>query len=290
MHSLLKKLVAKVCEPYATMPQTKAILSIGSVSYGIVDDSSDIDLALYYDELPSDDQLRDAMIANGAEKLNWQLGSREDGGLIDSYTVHGVECQFAHTTLASMERDMDSILVGLDVDSPFQKALSGVMAGIPIMGSGLIGQYQARAANYPSELRLAMVKRFLNFQPLWAIESRMADRDAELWRRQALVEGAFNLLGVLAGLNRLYFSTFQFKRMGEFIDHMEFKPDLLSDRIAVVFGGNQGASQEYRSLVAEAVALVEEHLPEIDTSSVHARLNRTVHRWNPETVRAALTN
>ncbi|MEI8281511.1 MAG: hypothetical protein WCG75_03805 [Armatimonadota bacterium] len=281
---LLQKLVDKVVAPYAKMPQTRAILSIGSVSYGIVDKSSDIDIALYYDELPSDEQLTDAMIQNGAEKLNWQIGSRAEGGLIDSYMVYGVECQFAHTTLAAMDHDMDSILVDLDVDNPFQKALSGVMAGVTIMGDDLIQQYKLRASNYPEALQTAMVNRFMNFQPLWAIEDRMSVRDAELWRMQALVEGSYNLLGVLAGLNRLYYSSFQFKRMHAFVDQMQWKPQDLANRITSVFKGHPNASQEFRSLVAETVALVEQHMPTIDTTVVHTRLNREVHRWNPQTL------
>lgn len=285
---LLQKLVHTVCQPYSEMPQTRAILSIGSVSYGIVDESSDIDIALYYEELPSDEQLANAMIQNGATKLNWQLGSRDEGSLIDSYMVHGVECQFAHTTLAAMDRDMDSILVGLDVDSPFQKALSGVMAGTPIMGEPLIQQYKAKASAYPESLRIAMVHRFMNFQPLWAIEDRMSVRDAELWRMQALVDGSFNLLGVLAGLNRLYFSSFQFKRMGAFIYQMEFAPRGLVSRLATVFKGEPNASGVFRELVAETVALVEQQMPEVDTTVVHSRLNRTVHRWSPTELAAGL--
>ena len=262
------------------MPQTKAILSIGSVSYGIVDNSSDIDIALYYDELPSDEQLLKAMTQNGAAHLNWQLGSREEGGLIDSYMVHGVECQFAHTTIEAMDRDMDSILIGLDVDNPFQKALSGVMAGVPIMGEGLIQQYKVRAEQYPDALAVAMVNRFLNFQPLWAIEDRMANRDADLWRMQALVEGSYNMLGVLAGLNRLYFSCFQFKRMSAFIDQMRLKPDDFGPRIASVFKGTLNASNTFRELVAETVKLVEQYMPEIDTTVANTRINRTVPRWD----------
>ena len=286
--SLLKDLSLKVCKPYAQMPQTKAILSIGSVSYGIVDESSDIDMALYYDELPSDQELHDAMVSNGAAQLNWRIGNREDGGLIDSYMVYGVECQFAHTTLTAMKRDMDSILVGFEVASPFQKALSGVLAGAPIVGEALINEYKARAATYPAGLRKAMVEHFMNFQPLWAIEDRMSVRDAELWRMQALVDGSYNLLGVLAGLNRLYYSSFQFKRMGAFIDQMEVKPNDLCRRITLVFKGKPTAATVFRELVAETVELVEKVMPEVNTSVVHSRLNRSVHRWNAEVLATAL--
>ena len=285
---LLQRLVSQVSAPYAKLPQTKAILSIGSVSYGIVDESSDIDIALYYDELPTDEELRQAMVRNGTSEFNWQLGSREEGGIIDSYFVGGVECQFAHTTLAAMDKDMDSILIDLDVDSPFQKALSGVLTGKTLMGGDLIESYRARARDYPDPLRKAMIERFLSFQPLWAIEDRLNSRDAELWRMQALVEGSYNLLGVLAGLNRLYYSSFQFKRMGAFVAEMTIRPKDLNVRLKRMIRGEHNAAQTFRDLVAETTVLIEKHVPEVDTSAARARLNRRVHSWTTSELEAAL--
>lgn len=216
------------------------------------------------------------------------MEAAKKGASLIPYFVHGVECQFAHTTLAAMTKDMDSILVDLDVDSPFQKALSGVMAGITIFGDDLIAQYKQRASNYPEALRTAMINRFMNFQPLWAIEERMSVRDAELWRMQALVEGSYNLLGVLAGLNSLYYSSFQFKRMGAFTGEMSLRPKDLAIRLGRVYRGELNASKTFRELVAETVALIEKHMPEVDTSTAHARLNRQVHRWDSGDLAEAL--
>jgi len=280
MVSLLKQLVHKVCQPYISMPETKAVLSIGSVSYAIVDEYSDVDIAIYYDELPSEEALAQAMRTNGAENLNWCLGDREEGGIVESYYVYGVECQFAHTTLAAMERDMNSVLVDLDVATPLQKALSGVLAGEPIIGEDLIRQFKARASDYPHALRVAMVNKFFNFQPWWALEARLAVRDTKLWRSQAMMEGAQNLLGTLAGLNRLYYSTFQFKRMSAFIDHMSLKPKDLEKRLLIVIEGGTEAPLMLRELVSETGDLVEEHLPEASTVAARRALARTEHKWD----------
>jgi hypothetical protein len=51
-----------------------------------------------------------------------------------------------------------------------------------------------------------MVERHWNFFPLWYYGDAMAARDTELWRLDMLLDAAFNLLAVLAGLNRLYFA------------------------------------------------------------------------------------
>jgi hypothetical protein len=275
----LKNIVATVCEPYQAMPQTRAILSIGSVSYGHVDHYSDIDLAIYYEELPSPEQLEAAMKANGAEKLIWALGDRSEGGLIESYLVKSVECQFAHTTAEAWQKHMDSVLVDFDVDSPIQKALSGLLEGTPLFGAEFIEKYKEQARTYPEGLARAMVKRYLAFQPLWALEDRLKVRDTLLWRQQALVEGAQNILGVLAGLNHLYYTTFQFKRMGAFIDSMALKPVDLEARLTRMLSDADVGLAVYKGLVSELVALVEGNLPEADTAGARRGLAREDQKW-----------
>ena len=278
----LRNLATKVCEPYKALPQTKGILSMGSVAYGHVDHYSDIDLAIYYDELPTPEQLDIAMKTNGAEKLVWALGERNDGGIIESYLVKGVECQFAHTTAEAWQRHMDSVLVNLDVDSPIQKALSGLLEGTAIHGAEFIEKYKEQARTYPEALAQAMVKRYLNFQPLWAIQERLKVRDTLLWRQQILVEGAQNVLGVLAGLNHLYYTTFQFKRMGHFIDSMKIKPADLEAKLTRMLSDADRGPQIFKGIVADVVELIETHMPEADTSGARRGLAREDQKWTLE--------
>jgi hypothetical protein len=81
-----------------------------------------------------------------------------------------------------------------------------------------------------------------------------------------LLEAAFNLLGVLAGLNRLYFTRFQFKRTRAYISRMKLAPDRLADRLESLFRLEpESAAAELGRLVQETLALVEAELPGFDT-------------------------
>jgi len=277
--SYMRGVVARVTDPYRALPQTKAILSIGSVSYGVVDTYSDIDLALYYNELPSDEQLREAMLANGVSELKWKLGDRSSGGLIEAYLVDGIECQLAHSTLDTWHKYADTVLVDLDVKSPIQKMLSGILDGTPICGVEIVESLRERARNYPDALGKAMVEKHLSFQPIWVLEDRLSVRDATLWKQAAVVEGAQNLLAVLAGLNRLYFSTFQFKLARKFIDSMALKPDELYVRVETMLTDIRKGPGLLRDLVSETVRLIEAHMPEVDTTAVRALLGKVDSQW-----------
>jgi hypothetical protein len=69
---------------------------------------------------------------------------------------------------------------------------------------------------------------------------------------ETLVESSYNILGVLAGLNRLYFASFRFKRQRQFIKQMRIAPDSLAERIEGLFSlGYVPAVVELERLVGE---------------------------------------
>lgn len=232
---------------YATLPTLRAIFLTGSASEGVSDFYSDVDTILYYDELPSEAELVTTAEHNqGSDRR--LLAPRSDEGVIESYQVHGVECQFAHSIIASWENEMNAVLEKLEVDTPIQKALGGLLDAIP----------------------------------LWGMQGRLNPRDATIWINQILVDNSHHLLGVLAGLNHLYFSTFQFKRMRHFIDKMSIAPPNLVDRIDSVFAGDpmRGAEQ-IEALVRDTLPLIEQHLPQVDTTRVRQRIGWRQEAWQP---------
>jgi nucleotidyltransferase-like protein len=282
----LLALAKRNAQAYIANSKTKAVMVTGSVAEGLSDRYSDIDMTVYYDELPSEDELAAARLRNGGSGRAWFIGDREQGSLAEAYTVADVECQFGHATIATWERDMATVLEKLDVASPLQKALSGTLYCIPLHGAALIQRWQSQIANYPDALAQAMVQHHMQFYPLWLLHDRMATRDATLWRYQILVEAAQNLLGVLAGLNRLYFSTFQFKRMNHFVNQMRFAPRDLSARLERLFSQEPlAAALELEALVREALELVSAHMPQVDVTKVARRVGQRPQTWNAEAVR-----
>ena len=88
-----------------------------------------------------------------------------------------------------------------------------------------------------------------------------------LWRVDMLLQAAFNLLGVLAGLNRLYFARFELKRTRALISRMELAPPALADRLESLFRLEPApAAAELGRLVEETRALVAQELPDVELS------------------------
>jgi predicted nucleotidyltransferase len=242
----------------------RGALLVGSAARGDADYYSDLDLILYVDQLPAEQVLAGIRAAVGG--LNPVAKEATEHACGVEFELDGVRTEITFITVARVEMRLEQLLDRLEeIDTPVQKALLGVLEGLPLHGEELIERWQSRLRTFPEPLRRAMVERYWRFFPLWHYADAMAARDAELWRLDMLLEAAFNLLGVLAGLNRLYFSRFQLKWMRALIDQMEIAPPYLADRLESLFRLEPvPAGEELARLVEETRALVAAELPDLE--------------------------
>ena len=278
----LVTLAARVAGQYVNHTAPRAILLTGSAAEGVSDTYSDLDLITYQDQLPTDVSLAVTRSAIGATDVHVSSLAESGSMLVEQYSVHGVECQLAHCTLTSWEENMASVLDVFTPGTLAEKAIIGLQNGIALHGHEQIAQWQARAAVYPEELAPATVTHHLQFFPLWLAAERWPVRDATIFHYQMLVDTSLKLLGVLAGLNRRYFSTFQFKRLRRFAASLPLAPERLADRLDELFTLNPvSAAIELERLADETVTLVETHMPMIHTSSARKLIGMRHQPWSP---------
>jgi len=275
----LRALAREVADACIAELAPRAVLLTGSAAEGLSDRRSDLDVIVYHDALPPEAAIDVVRERLGGGELS-VLGPWDGESYAQSYPLRGVECQVGHTTVAQMERELDQVLVELDVDSPLQKAFDGVVLGMPLHGEDLLLAWKARLAEYPDPLRRAMVERHLRIPPMWVADDRMASRDATIFRHQMLVQAALNLLAVLAGLNRVYFSSFQFKRMHAFAARLPLAPPNVADRLERLFENPHRAGPGLEALLVETLALVERELPDLDTTPARRWVGQRPEPWD----------
>lgn len=238
---------------------------VGSAGRGDADFFSDVDLLLYVDELPPEEIFAELRAeVGGANPL--RKSERTEHFCSEEFDVGGIRTEVSFMTTTRVEWRLDELLGRrAELDSPVQKVLAGLLEGLPLHGDDLVERWRARLSAYPEPLRRAMVERYWSFFPLWYYADAIAARDAELWRIDVLIESAFNLLGVLAGLNGLYYSRFELKRMRALIGKMQFAPARLADRLESLFRLEpEVAAAELGRLVEETRALVVSELPDVE--------------------------
>jgi hypothetical protein len=172
------------------------------------------------------------------------------------------------------------VLERWNADTPLHKAMSGTLECVAVHGDETIERWKARIRDFPDGLARAMVERWLKFFPVWYVQDALDTRDATLWHFQIRTETAYNLIGVLAGLNRLYFTTFQFKKMRRFLDQMAIKPERMTDRLEDLFRQPPpAAAASLEALVRDVLALVAREMPEFDISASTRRIGGRRPRW-----------
>ncbi len=269
----LRALADRVAGALVAATAPRAVLLAGSAGEGTADRLSDLDLMVYYERLPDPAAFRAVLAGLGAEQVA-PIGPETQEFFADSYLLDGVEVQTGGTAVAEVERALDRVLSATDPGEPRTKVVMGLLHGRPLHGPDLVARWRGRAA-YPDALAVAMVARHLRVFPLWQVREQLAARDAVLFEVQSLLDGAFQVLGALSGLNRVYFTTFQFKRMRQHVSVFRSAPPRLAERLESLFQPDRArAAEELRSLVEETVALVEAAMPEVDTSAVRRSLPR----------------
>jgi predicted nucleotidyltransferase len=249
----------------AARTDLRATLLAGSVAQGTADEHSDIDLLNYFDELPDQETFDQVLREAGGERIG-DLGDPGPEGFAVRYRFDGVEIQTGGQLIASLESRLERIEAG-DVDWITAKVAMGLQEGSSLHGDRLIREWQSRA-RYSESLRRREVEANLGWFPIWALDQHLASRDAELFRRQMLLEGAFKVVAVLSAVNRLYFTTFQFKRAAAHVDRMTVKPDRLADRLdRVANAPPTEAADALRTLVDETKAIVRNELPDVDVNA-----------------------
>lgn len=268
-------LAVRITDALERHTTTQAVLLVGSTASDDADELSDLDLIAYHDELPDERAIAAVRHALGDPPAESIGGSRDDGGFAETWRIDGVECQIAFHTIAKQEHNLAVVLEKHDPTTPLHKMMSGLLEGVSLCGSDTVEVWKSRAASYPDALARAVVEHHLRFFPLWYAGERVVRSDALLWHYQERVEALQNLLGVLAGLNRRYYSTFQFKRMRRFIASMEHVPTALAERLERVLTAEPiPAGAELESLVRDTLALVDAHMPEVSTERARRFLGR----------------
>ncbi|HEY7207479.1 MAG TPA: nucleotidyltransferase domain-containing protein [Gaiellaceae bacterium] len=257
----MRELARRVVDAALDLGPLRAALLVGSAARGDADFYSDLDLLLFVDELPPPgrlDALREAVGGTNPVQI--------DGDKLVQFDVDGIATQVGYTTVAEQEEHLDRLLDRCEeIGSPYQKLLVGVLEGLALHGDDLVEGWRARAAAYPEPLRRAAIEHHWHFFPLWHYGDALAARDAELWRLDMLLEAAFNLLGVLAALNRVYFTRFQLKHTRSLVAKLTLAPPQLADRLERLFRlPAEEAATELGRLVVETRELVAAELPDLD--------------------------
>jgi|GEM_PF-1882273 len=271
--TLRRAIAQRVADAHERLwPGAITAMVFGSTVDGAADSRSDVDMSIVFEQLPAEAALAAACGSAGGGAWVWQNGNLHEEGLAVGFDLEGIEVQIAYTDLRTLQRDLDELLVEHKPDTLNHKIAEGLLKAQPLIGPERLAAWCAQVAAFPPALGDAMMRHYLAEPTPWKWFGLLLHRDAQLWSRELLVQACYRLFGVLAGLNRCYFTTFQFKRVRRFAAQLAIAPTQLVERIeALLVAPLPGAFSALYTLDGEVLALLAAHAPQIDLSAAQER-------------------
>jgi hypothetical protein len=253
----------------ALPPTVEEVVLTGSVSRGVADDVSDIEMLIVTeDELGLADCLELAAACGLTGLGSWGSqgeATKRVSGYRDSVPVELIWWSGAHAASS--------------IDAVFEGAVSAtadaVANGVALRSSGLLAHWQERLRHYPDELATARIEdAALTWGGFAAAGLLTLVRPGErLALVERMVDDASRVVRIVFALNRVWQPTL--KRVADRVDPLSRKPDRVAERIeeALTEPEPRRALLQMTELQADTVALAPDG-PNIDRARTWLREGR----------------
>ena len=245
----LRSIARKVAD--ALPPSAKEVVVTGSVSRGVADDISDIEMLI----VTSDELDQGVCFSLAAASGLTELGTWGEQGLptkrVSGY-CDGVPVELIWWSRAHAETAIDAIFKG-----GLATTGDAIANGLALRTSGLLARWQERLRHYPAGLARAQIEEAALTWGGFAAAGlltllRPGDRLALLER---MLDDASRVVRIVFALNRVWQPTH--KRLADRVATLERKPERLAERIEEAFAepDSQLALLLLTDLQAETVAI-----------------------------------
>lgn len=263
---LRKELAWRISQSFAKNPKAKVVMIAGSVGRGQADAYSDIEIDVYWSHPPSEEERRVAIEDSGASLLS--LYPFEQDEWSEEAEIARVRVQTSTFLVVTMEGYLSEVIEHYSTNSLAQIRIAAVQQGVPVVGVEMVEKWRDKAARYPVQLSLAMVKENLDLAGLLAAAHMLAERNDFIAYYKVVDKIVERILGILLGLNQLYLPNPSFKWVENLVNQMVLcSPNNLLSRLQRIYKGSpQAGVVGLTSVVEDTFKLVESHFPEIDVS------------------------
>jgi predicted nucleotidyltransferase len=205
------------------------VVLTGSVSRGVADEVSDIEMLIVTPEPLELAACFDHARAAGLEELDTWGAQGTPTQRVFGYR-EGVPIELVWWSRAHAESSIDAILRG---DS--SSGAEAIANGVALRTRGSLTRWQAQLSDYPEELAIARIEdaalTWGGYAPAGMLTLVRAGE--QLARTERMVDDASRVLRIVYALNRVWESTP--KRLTERVALLAVKPDRLAERVEEAF-------------------------------------------------------
>ena len=209
----------------ALPPVVEEVVLTGSVSRGVADDVSDIEMLVVTSEPLELDECFEHARAAGLEELDTWGPQGTDTKRVFGYR-EGVPIELVWWSRDFAEQSVAGIIAGEPSGSG-----DALANGVAVRSAGLLDNWQERLREYPDEVAAERIEEAAltwgGFAPEgWLTVLRPGERVALV---ELLYDDAMRVLKIVYALNRVWPPTT--KRLADRLEELQVKPDRLAERI-----------------------------------------------------------
>jgi predicted nucleotidyltransferase len=209
----------------ALPPEVIEVVLTGSVSRGVADEVSDIEMLVVTSSPLELDDAYGLARAGGLEGLDTWGAQGLPAKRVSGY-LEGEPLELIIWPHAFAEEEFEALLGG-----KISSSADAIANGVPLRTSGLLADWQARLSEYPEELAAARIEEAAlpwgGFTPAGLLTIiRPGERLSLL---EWIFDGALRVLRIVYALNRVWEPTT--KRLAARSEPLALKPDRLAERI-----------------------------------------------------------
>lgn len=245
----------------------EAIVIGGSVARDYADEYSDLEIIIFWDNLPND-TTRHRIVDDlqGRFVFRYDGPAREDQLIID-----GLQVDLWHISVSHQESIIDRVLNHYQADLGSLNAMDTVRNCIPLFGEKLVEGWKIQATQYPQQLTETIISEHtISFRVDYLTQFNIRKDPTGFYNQLSFLQQEAFL--VLLALNQMYFPTF--KWLYESLENMQLKPVNTAERFRIAYEvAYDSAVSDTRQVLEETIQLVEDQLPDYDSESIRRRLS-----------------
>lgn len=257
------------------------IALIGSAGWGVADEDSDLDLAIWTEPIPPYERLAAWLVELGGEQIRLDEGDNPDHALNVICRLEGVWLELGFYTPVEYEHTLEQILAGEATGRAQLLHAWNVTRATSLRTQGLLAGWQVKLSAYPDVLQSRIITESTNFwrfphrvEMLWTLARRGALMGLDQW----LFADLEDAMRVLYAANRQWEPDW--KNLASASRLLELKPPDLIARLERIFNtaDPKGRVAQAQQLILDVLALVPvEH----DVSEAAANLRASLQAHDP---------
>lgn len=264
-------LARELAKNYSAHENVRMIVLGGAPSRGLADRYSDLDIIVYWDELDRD-WIDQGPLRHLECERRAVMKSTETDICLESWFFDTLKVDFGHVTMAVWEEMTSEVMDNLSTEGGLQKSIRGFLDSIILHGEEHAAAWKEKLTSYPDGLAEKMVEANLRLFVKGCLLNQGWNRGEYLFFYDGLSTMFKRLLGILCGVNRVWFTFDEPRWIEAELHRMPLKPpDLWSRMKKALESGGEEADSILENLIDETVALVREHVPGADISRLERR-------------------